>query len=85
MFEKHTTTLSTGGMYEKPGVTGYFRIWEIENGRYIDEDKYVPWLNWAGTPDEINIDPAPSPEPVSTGPTDHDLLIALATIVEDMV
>jgi len=77
MFQKHATTNATGQMYEKPGATGYYRIWELENGRYIDADKYAPWLEWNGTPEEINVDPAPTPEPDPQLPTEPERLTAL--------
>jgi hypothetical protein len=64
MFEKHTTTAPTGDKYEKPGITGYYRIWETENFRYIDIDKYEPYLQWIAaenTPQVVDIDPVITP------------------------
>ena len=58
-FEKHITTNSTGLMYEKGNSGKYYRIYEIENNRYIDPDNYNPFLNWDGTMGEISKDPIP--------------------------
>jgi hypothetical protein len=57
MFEKHTTKTKTGQQYEKYSGGWYYRIYEIENGRYIDSTKYVPYLEWSGTPVVVNITP----------------------------
>ena len=36
-------------MFEKHWVsTTDYMIYEVENGRYIDEKKYVPYLEWSG-------------------------------------
>ena len=76
MFEKHITTNQTYHIYEKAGATGYYRIYEVENGRYIDSEKYVPWIEWSGTPSEVNMDPEivePTPQP----PTFEERLAAM--------
>lgn len=57
MFQKHTTTIKTGDLYERREKKTYYRIYEIDNGRYIDPGKYAPYLEWVGTPEEINCDP----------------------------
>jgi len=56
MFQKHTTTQATGQIYEKKSESIWYRIWEIENSRYIDVDNYVPYLEWNGTPETIDMD-----------------------------
>jgi len=70
MFEKHVTTNATGQIYEKKRTGGYYRIWEVNNGRYIDSDKYVPYIQWSGTLNSINVDPpiqdTPIPDPLPT-------------------
>lgn len=68
MFQKHTTTLATGGVYERSdSPSGYYRIWEIANERYIDTINYVPWLNWVGTPSVVDVNPIAPPDPGSPG------------------
>jgi len=85
-FKKHITTIATGHIYEKPGSTGYYRIYEVENSRYIDADKYVAWLEWSGTPEEINVDPAPTPEPEPQLPTLEDRMDALeGAFLDDLI
>jgi hypothetical protein len=80
MFEKHTTTLPTGQIYEAKSKTGYYRIFEVENGRYIDADKYVPYIQWKGTPVSVNMNPTIIDTPVSDPvPTLEDRIKAIET------
>lgn len=62
MFEKHTTLEPTNGMYEKKSKSGYYQIFEIENGRYIDVDHYLPYLEYEGKVPTIDKDISPLTE-----------------------
>lgn len=53
MFQKHITTDPTGELYEYSGNGVYYRIYEVENGRYIDPDNYLPFIQWGGLPEEV--------------------------------
>lgn len=83
MYEKHITTAATGQMYEKTASGKYYRIYEVENGRYIDPDKYVPYLEWGGTPEVVNVDPI---DPIDTphGLSTEDRLSALEQAVLEL-
>jgi hypothetical protein len=87
MFQKHTYGTATGGLYEKPGVTGYYRIWEIANSRYIDEDHYVPYLEWIGlgnTPEVIDITP-PVVEQVDNITLDERISALESAFLDDLL
>lgn len=60
MFEKHITTDPTGDMYERSENGIFFRIYEVDNWRYIDPDKYIPFLEWDGELKEVDANPPAS-------------------------
>jgi hypothetical protein len=59
MFKKHIYTKQTGELYEKIIPSGgFYQIWDVKYSKYINEDRYLPYLEWTGTLEEVNIDPA---------------------------
>jgi len=61
MFQKHIYVVSNGDYKERNDGTNYYMIYDLANGRYIDPDHYVPYLEWGGTPGVVDVTP---PEPV---------------------
>ena len=80
MFQKHTTTAATGGMYEKKSGSIWYRIYDVGTSRHIDEDKYVPYLEWTGTMEVIDVTPQ-EPEPVIPTPSLEERTAALEDAV----
>ncbi len=48
MFEKRYKA-QTNELYEYHDETGYYNIWEVCNGRPIDEQLYKSYLDWIAT------------------------------------
>jgi hypothetical protein len=80
MFQKHTTTTATNEQYEKTDGTVFYRIYEVENGRYINSDMYALYFDWiaaGNVPEVIDVTPVVIPPIVDLNPSTEERLTAV--------
>lgn len=81
MFQKHINFSPTGDYRERTTDGINWCIWEVENGRMVDPDNYVPYLEYTEVLPVIDKTPVLIVEPIVESPTDKEVLMALVEIV----